>query len=78
MKPYYFDDVNALPEWRAFRDSLLEDLEQFDRDILPLRGDADEGKCSYTEYDETYNVWLEALHASIDKFLRLDQSGRKG
>lgn len=52
-------------------DPIPEHLELFETDVLPLRVAADEGRGTYEEYDEAYNVWLEELHDYVkDRYAR--------
>ena len=45
-------------------------IEDYDRDIRPLRDSADDGSVAYDRYDEAYNSWLEDLHATVADMVR--------
>lgn len=49
-------------------------IEDFRRNIRPLREEADMGRLDYSAYDEQYNEWLETLHTDIEQ--HLEQTGR--
>ena len=53
------DNVRRMVEW----------LDEYHREILPMRDAADSGDGTYDEYDQTYNVALEELHDIVASFV---------